>query len=420
MLRNHSTPYDTPTGQASKDLIEKGQRYFIPNYKQRPMILDHGKGARVWDKDGNDYIDFGCGISVTSLGHQDEDLIQALTEQAGKLWHTSNIFYTEPPILLAEALVEAVPFAHKVYLCNSGAEANEAAIKLVRKYAAEQGRPAEKREIITFVGSFHGRTLATVTATAQPKYQQGFEPLPGGFVYVDGFNDLENVNAMVTENTCAILVEPIQGEGGVVPAMLEFLQGLRRLCDEQGLLLVLDEVQTGLGRTGALFAHMGYDVAPDIMTTAKALGGGIPIGALLANAKVMDIFQFGSHGSTFGGNPIMASVALAALKKINSPALLQNVSRQSGALFKGLNAINQDLNLFKEIRGRGLMIGMELLPEWAGKAGDFSETCRRFGVLVLVAGPNVLRLLPPLTLTDEEREVGLERMKEAFIFALKA
>lgn len=418
MLRNHPTPYETPSGQASKDLIDKGQTYFIPNYKQRPMILDHGKGARVWDMDGNDYIDFGCGISVTSLGHSDPDLIDALTRQAGKLWHTSNIFYTEPPILLAEALVKATPFARKVYLCNSGAEANEAAIKLIRKYASEQGRPAEKREIITFIGSFHGRTLATVTATAQPKYQQGYEPLPGGFVYADAFNDLEKVKAMVTEKTCAIMVEPVQGEGGVVPATTEFLQGLRTLCDEKGLLLVLDEVQSGMGRTGALFAHMGYGVEPDIMTTAKALGGGIPIGALLANDTVMDVFQFGSHGSTFGGNPVMAAVGLEALRKINSSALLQQVTKQSEAFFAGLKKINDELNIFKEVRGRGLMIGLELVAELAGKSGDFSEMCRRFGVLVLVAGPNVLRLLPPLNITDEEREMGLERMKAALFFAM--
>lgn len=420
MLRNHPTPYETPSGQASKDLIDKGQTYFIPNYKQRPMILDHGKGARVWDMDGNDYIDFGCGISVTSLGHSDPDLINALTRQAGKLWHTSNIFYTEPPILLAEALVKATPFARKVYLCNSGAEANEAAIKLIRKYASEQGRPAEKREIITFIGSFHGRTLATVTATAQPKYQQGYEPLPGGFVYADAFNDLEKVKAMVTEKTCAIMVEPVQGEGGVVPATTEFLQGLRTLCDEKGLLLVLDEVQSGMGRTGALFAHMGYGVEPDIMTTAKALGGGIPIGAMLANDTVMDVFQFGSHGSTFGGNPVMAAVGLEALKKINSPALLQQVTKQSEAFFAGLKKINDELNIFKEVRGRGLMIGLELVAEFAGKSGDFSEMCRRFGVLVLVAGPNVLRLLPPLNITDEEREMGLERMKASLLHTKSA
>lgn len=418
MLRNHPTPYETPTGQPSKDLMEKGQTYFIPNYKQRPMILDHGKGARIWDMDGNDYIDFGCGISVTSLGHADPDLIKALTEQAGKLWHTSNIFYTEPPILLAEALVNAVPFAKKVYLCNSGAEANEAAIKLIRKYASEQGRPPEKREIITFAGSFHGRTLATVTATSQPKYQQGFEPLPGGFVYADKFNDLDSLQKLITDNTCAVMVEPVQGEGGVTPATPNFLQGVRRLCDEHNLLLVFDEVQTGMGRAGDLFAHMGYGVEPDIMTTAKALGGGIPIGALLASDKVMDVFQFGSHGSTFGGNPVMAHVALTALKKINSPALLQHVRKQSEAFFKELNAINQELKLFKEVRGRGLMIGLELVDQYAGKSGDFSEMCRKFGVLVLVAGPNVLRLLPPLNITDEERQVGLERMKAALLFAV--
>jgi len=397
----------------SGELVQKGQRYYTLNYKPREMILDRGKGATLWDLDGKEYIDLAAGIAVCSLGHQDPDLIAALETQARKLWHTSNVFFTEPPILLAEALVESSGFAKRVYLCNSGAEANEAAIKLVRKYAADKGKPPESREIITFAGSFHGRTLATVTATAQPKYQQGFEPLPGGFVYCDRFNDLEAVRALVSEKTCAIMVEPVQGEGGVVPAKPEFLAGLRALCDTVGALLVIDEIQAGMGRTGTLFAHTQDGVVPDIVTLAKALGGGLPIGAMLVGDKAADTFQFGSHGSTFGGNPVMAAVAHAALKKINTPQLLQGVVSKGNWLREELAVMNTALDLFSDIRGRGLMIGAELVPAYAGQANAISDIARQHGVLMLVAGPNVLRFLPPLNITNEELKQASLRLRNA-------
>ncbi len=417
MLKNRAVPFSTPEGQNSRDLVKMGQTYFTPNYKPREMILDHGKGSRLWDMDGNEYIDFGAGIAVCSLGHQDEDLLEALTAQSRKLWHTSNIFFTEPSIRLAQALVDAVPFAERVYFCNSGAEANEAAIKLIRKWATAQGRAPHQREIITFAGSFHGRTMATVTATAQPKYQQGYEPLPGGFVYCGKYNDMDALRACVTENTCAILIEPVQGEGGVVPAKPGYLQEIRALCDEMGILLAFDEIQCGMGRTGTLFAHMGEGVEPDIMTIAKALGGGLPIGALLAGKKVAEIFDFGSHGSTFGGNPVMCAVALAALRKINTPELLAQVVAMEAALRAGLNEMNEELGLFTEVRGKGLMIGAPLAQEFCGKSGALSEICRRFGALVLVAGPDVLRFVPPLTITPEEMEEGLARVKMALAYA---
>lgn len=417
MLKNRDLPFATPEGSASKELVRKGQTYFTPNYKPREMILDHGKGSRLWDLDGNDYIDFGAGIAVCSLGHQDEDLLAALDTQSRKLWHTSNIFFTEPAIRLAEALVEAVPFCERVYFCNSGAEANEAAIKLIRKWATQQGRGPQQREIVTFAGSFHGRTLATVTATAQPKYQQGYEPLPGGFVYCPAFNDIEALKACVTENTCAILIEPVQGEGGVVPARPGYLQEIRALCDEKGLLLAFDEIQCGMGRTGSLFAHMGEGVEPDIVTVAKALGGGLPVGAMLTGKKVAEVFDFGSHGSTFGGNPVMCAVALAALRKINTPDLLAHVAMMEDHLRDGLAKINDELGLFTEVRGKGLMIGAPLVQEFCGKSGALSEMCRRFGVLVLVAGPDVLRFLPPLTITLEELEEGMGRVKAALAYA---
>ena len=400
-----------PLSDASKALIQTGRDYYSLNYKPRDMILDHGKGARVWDLDGNDYVDLGAGIAVCSLGHQDPDLLNAMETQMRKLWHTSNIFFTEPAIKLSEALVKHSGFAKRAYLCNSGAEANEAAIKTVRKFAANNGRNPEHREIITFKGSFHGRTLAAVTATAQPKYHEGYEPLPGGFVYCEEFNNEASIEALVTEKTAAIMLEPVQGEGGIVPSKPGFLTHLRSLCDKVGALLVLDQVQCGMGRTGKLFSHMHEEVVPDIVTVAKALGGGVPIGATLFGEKVEETLNLGSHGSTYGGNPIMSAVALASLTKIADPALLKDVIRKGELLRSELENINKEFGIFKEVRGRGLMIGAELIDAHAGKAGDISEAARKAGVLVLVAGPNVSRFLPPLTITDEELKDGMLRFR---------
>lgn len=406
MPTNPATP-----GAPSADLLAKGQRYYVPNYKPREMILDRGKGATVWDLDGNDYIDLGAGIAVNSLGHQDPDLLAALDAQSRKIWHTSNVFYTEPPIRLAELLVESADFARRVYLCNSGAEANEAAIKLVRKYAADRGRPPEQRNIITFAGSFHGRTLATVSATAQPKYQQGYEPLPGGFRYCPSFNDDAAIAAMVDENTCSVFVEPVQGEGGVLPAKTGFLKYIKSLCEKFGALLVLDEIQCGMGRTGSLFAYEQDGVVPDIVTLAKALGCGVPVGAMLVGEKAADVFQFGSHGSTFGGNPLMAAVAHAAVTKLNRPEILEGARTKGQWLRDQLAVMNQEFQLFQEIRGRGLMIGAELVAGLAGQANAISDAARKEGVLILVAGPNVLRFVPPLTITQAEFETGLDRLR---------
>lgn len=415
-----SLPPNTHNSSATQELIEKGRHYYVPNYKPRDMVLDYGKGSLVWDIDGKDYIDLGSGIAVCSLGHQDPDLLAALDRQSRKLWHTSNIFFTEPPIRLAEKLVESADFAKKVFFCNSGAEANEAAIKLVRKYAADKGKPASARNIISFKGSFHGRTLATVTLTAQPKYQVGFEPMPGGFIYCDHFNDEEAISKLVDENTCAIFVEPVQGEGGVMPAKPGYLKHLRALCDKVGALLVMDEIQAGMSRTGTLFAYTQDEIQPDIVTLAKALGGGLPIGAMLVGEKAADVLQFGTHGTTFGGNPVMAAVALASVTKLARPDILANVADKGAKLVKALEEINAELGVFKEIRGRGLMIGAELKPEHAGKSGDLSELARKRGVLVLVAGPDVMRFLPPLTITDSELEQGVARFKLALTDYLSA
>jgi acetylornithine/N-succinyldiaminopimelate aminotransferase len=397
----------------ASSLIDLGQRYWLPVYKPRDLILDHGKGARVWDTEGRDYLDFGAGIAVNALGHQDPDLLAALTTQAHKLWHSSNVFYTEPPLRLAEELVHASHFAERVFLCNSGAEANEAAIKLVRRWAASKGRSPERRTIVTFKGSFHGRTLATVTATAQPKYQEGYEPLPAGFRYLD-FNDAAALEqAFAAGDIAAVMLEPIQGEGGVVPAAPSFLKRVRELCDQHDALLVLDEIQCGMGRTGTLFAHTHDGVTPDIATLAKALGCGFPIGAMLAGPKVAEVMQYGSHGTTFGGNPMAAAVARVALAKLASPAVLMNVEQQANELRAGLARINQQLNLFTEVRGRGLMIGAVLADAYKGKAGAVLDHAAAHGLLLLQAGPDVLRFVPPLTITDDELAEGLARLYTA-------
>ncbi len=400
-------------GSSAAALTALAKRYWLPVYKPREMVLDHGRGARVWDTEGREYIDLAAGIAVNALGHQDPDLLEALTTQAHKLWHVSNAFYSEPPLRLAEELVELAPFAEKVFLANSGAEANEAAIKLVRRWAAGQGRGPERRTILTFKGSFHGRTLATVTATAQPKYQEGYEPLPGGFRYLP-FNDLAALEqAFAADDIAAVMLEPIQGEGGVLPAEPAFLQRARELCDAHGALLVLDEIQSGMGRTGTLFAHQHAGVTPDIVTLAKALGGGFPIGATLVGPKLAEVMQFGAHGTTFGGNPLAAAVARAALRKLSSPALLAHVLAQSEVLRDGLESIDAELGLFDLVRGRGLLMGAVLSTPYRGKAGEILDFAAAHGVLLLQAGPDVLRFVPPLTISQNELEDGLARLRLA-------
>ncbi|TAA37054.1 acetylornithine transaminase [Pseudoxanthomonas winnipegensis] len=398
---------------AASDLIASAKQYTLSVYRQRELVLERGQGAHVWDTEGREYIDLSAGIAVCGLGHHDPDLTAALIEQAGKLWHTSNIFYSEPPLRLAQELVESSRFATRAFLCNSGAEANEAAIKLVRKWAAGQGRAPERRVIVTFRGSFHGRTLATVTATAQPKYQEGYEPLPGGFRYVD-FNDLAQLEAaMAGGDVAAVMLEPVQGEGGVLPAAPGYLKGVEALCRQHDALLVLDEIQCGMGRTGELFAHWQDGVTPDIVTLAKALGGGFPIGAMLVGPKVAEVMQFGAHGTTFGGNPLGAAVARVALAKLGSPQIAANVVRQSQALQAALARLDGELQLFSEVRGRGLMLGAVLRPEYAGQAAAILDACAAHGLLLLQAGPDVLRFVPALNLTDEELAEGLTRLEAA-------
>ena len=389
-------------------VIDAGQQAFLKNYAPAPVVIDRGEGARVYDKDGNEFIDFGAGISVSSLGHQDPELVAAAQEQLNKLWHVSNLYWTEPTARLCEELA-ATCFAERVFLCNSGAEANEAAIKLARKWASAT-RPPEKREIITFEGGFHGRTLATVTATAQPKYHEGFEPLPGGFTYVP-FNDFDAIANAMSERTCAVMVEPVQGEGGIHPASDGFMQHLRKLCDEHDALLIVDEIQSGMGRTGKLYAHQWSGVEPDIMTLAKALGGGLPIGAMLAGPKVSDVLQLGSHGSTFGGNPVACAVARVVLRRMCDPKLMTRVQELGERVAKRLREFGESRQLFAEVRNAGLLVGAELRAPFAGKAGAVGAAGANHGLLVLVAGPDVVRLLPPLTITDEELQAGMTRLE---------
>ncbi len=402
-----ATPHDTEA------LVELGQRYTLPVYKPRQLVLERGQGSRVWDIEGREYVDFAGGIAVCGLGHCDPELVATLTEQAAKLWHTSNVFYSEPPVRLVQELVEASRFAERAFLCNSGTEANEAAIKLVRKWATAQGRTLERRVIVTCHGSFHGRTLAAVTATAQPKYQAGYEPLPGGFRYVD-FNDLAALEAaMAGGDVCAVMLEPVQGEGGVMPAQDGYLTGVRALCDRHDALLVLDEIQCGMGRTGPLFAHWADGVVPDIVTLAKALGGGIPIGALLAGPKVAEAMQFGAHGTTFGGNPLAAAVARVVLRRLQSAEIVANVDWQSAVLRSALEAVNAELDVFAEVRGRGLMLGAVLAPRYAGRAGEILDLAADEGLLLLQAGPDVLRFVPALNITEGEVAQGLGRLERA-------
>ena len=408
--RPMSVPDSDP---ATAALVAAAQHYFVPVYRPRAAVLDRGRGARVWDIEGREYVDFAAGIAVCGLGHADPELVAALTAQAGKLWHTSNVFLSEPAIRLAEELVAASGFATRVFFCNSGAEANEAAIKLARRWATAQGRPPERRVILSFQGSFHGRTLATVTATAQPRYQEGYEPLPAGFRYA-AFNDANAAAAaMANGDVAAVLVEPVQGEGGVMPAVPGYLAALRLLCDRHDALLICDEIQCGMGRTGTLFAHPQDGVIPDIVTLAKALGAGFPIGAMLAGPKVAEVLQYGAHGTTFGGNPLAAAVARVALRRLAAPELLANVERQARALRAGLECINAELGIFSAVRGRGLMLGALLAEPHRGRAGEVLDHAHRAGLLLLQAGPDVLRLVPPLVLTDADAAEGLDRLRIA-------
>lgn len=392
-------------------LQEKEKRYIINTYNRRPEytpLLVRGKGTLLWDTEGREYLDFVGGIAVNAFGHAYSPVLQAAWEQMQKVIHTSNLYYSEPQVELAECLVKN-SVGEKVFFCNSGAEANEAAIKLARKYMKQAGQ-MDRFEIITALDSFHGRTLATLAATGQQKFQKGFEPLPTGFCYAR-FNDLESFRARLNERTAAIMVEPVQGEGGVHVGTADFLAGLRRLCDENNLLLIFDEVQSGMGRTGKLFAYENYGVYPDIFTLAKALGGGFPIGAMLCSEKVAAGFSPGDHASTFGGNPVACSAALAVLQGILQAGFLDDVAAKGRYFQEELQLLaGRFPGVIMEIRGKGLIIGAEL----KGKAGEVQRSCQAKGLLVNCLGEKILRFLPPLNVNKTELDSALEILEKAF------
>ncbi|MDM7111787.1 aspartate aminotransferase family protein [Klebsiella pneumoniae] len=382
----------------------------LPIYAAAEFIPVKGKGSRVWDQQGKEYIDFAGGIAVTALGHCHPALVAALHQQGETLWHTSNVFTNEPALRLGRKLVEAT-FAERVVFMNSGTEANETAFKLARHYAVTRHSPY-KTKIIAFHNAFHGRSLFTVSVGGQPKYSDGFGPKPADIVHVP-FNDLQAVKAVMDDHTCAVVVEPIQGEGGVTAATPAFLQGLRELCDQHQALLVFDEVQCGMGRTGSLFAYMHYGVTPDILTSAKALGGGFPVSAMLTTHEIASAFHAGSHGSTYGGNPLACAVANAAFDLINTPAVLDGVSAKRELFVKHLQRLDAEFDLFSDIRGMGLLIGAELKPQHKGRARDFLYAAADTGVMVLNAGPDVMRFVPSLIIDEQDITEGMARFAQA-------
>ena len=384
--------------------------FMVPNYAPMSFIPVRGEGSRIWDQQGQERIDLTGGIAVTSLGHCHPALVKALQEQARKLWHISNIYTNEPALRLARKLCEAT-FAERVFFANSGAEANEACLKLVRRYA-HNTVGADKDEIIATFNGFHGRTLFTVSVGGQPKYAEGFGPKPEGINHVP-YNDSDALRTAVSEKTCAIMVEPIQGEGGVLPAKQEFLQAARDLCDQCGALLIFDEVQSGMGRSGHLFAYQHYGVTPDVLSSAKSLGGGFPIGAMLTTAKVAEHFSVGTHGTTYGGNLLASVVAEAVLDVVNQHDVLEGIKQRQEWFESRLKQIGERYGIFKEIRGLGLLLGCVMSDSWAGKAGEVMKAAHDEGVMVLVAGLDVLRLAPSLVITEKEVKQGLDSLEKA-------
>lgn len=382
----------------------------VPCYAPMNMIPDRGQGSRIWDQDDREYIDFAGGIAVSCLGHCHPVMVDALKAQAEKLWHLSNVMTNAPALRLAKKLTE-VSFAERVFFANSGAEANEAALKLARRWAVDVHGP-EKSEIIAFTQGFHGRTFFTVTVGGQAAYSDGFGPKPGNVTHLP-YNDLDALAAAMSDKTCAIMMEPLQGEGGIVTPDPAFVQGVRELCDKHNALLIFDEVQTGNGRTGTFYAYEQTGVTPDILSTAKSLGGGIPIGAMLTTEKLAAHMKVGTHGSTYGGNPLACAVAEAVVNEVSKPEVLAGVKEREGWFREGLEALNAKYNMFSEIRGKGLLIGAALNDEWKGRARDVLLAAGEEGLLLLVAGTNVVRMTPSLVITKEEAEAGLARLDRA-------
>ena len=388
----------------SQEILELYKSKVMPTYSPS-VVLASGKGVTVRDVDGMTYYDFTSGIGVNNVGYCHKKVVQAVQDQAAAMLHCSNLYVNTPATLLAAKLVEISGLGGKAFFCNSGAEANEAAIKLARKWGSANGG---RYEVVTMRQGFHGRTLATVAATAQAWCQEGYDPLPVGFAYAD-YNDLESVKAAVNDKTVAIMLEAVQGEGGVTPATDEFMKGVRALCDEKNLLMIVDEVQTGMGRTGTWFAWQGYDVKPDLFTCAKALGGGLPMGALISNAKLADVFTASAHASTFGGNPVAAAAGLAVIDVIESEKLLENATKVGNLLKEALQGFVDQYDQLLAVRGKGLMLGLVV----DGDAKEVVDAFKAQGLLALTAGKNVVRFLPPLTLAESDLEDPIDMISDA-------
>lgn len=393
--------------QVSRSLFDE---VMVPNYAPSAVIPVKGLGSRVWDQTGREFIDFAGGIAVNCLGHCHPALVSALKDQADKLWHLSNVMTNEPALILAQKLVNAT-FAEKVYFANSGAEANEAALKLARRWAKNEVGE-HKTQIIAFKQGFHGRTFFTVTVGGQPAYSDGFGPKPADIVHAE-YNNLASFEALISDNTCAVMLEPLQGEGGIITPTLEFIQGVAALCKKHNALMIFDEVQSGVGRTGELYAYMGLGVVPDILTTAKALGGGFPIGAMLTTTAIAKHLVVGTHGSTYGGNPLACAVGIAAFDTVNTPEVLNGVKQREQLFRDGLKAINAKYDVFSEIRGQGLLIGAALNDKYQGKARDFMLAAADEGLMMLVAGYSVIRMTPSLVIPEADIAEGLRRFEKA-------
>lgn len=381
-------------------------QYLVPTYSPAAFIPVRGLGSRLWDQADREYIDLAGGIAVNALGHCHPALVNTLVTQGQKLWHVSNWMTNEPVLRLGKKMTAAT-FADRAFFCNSGGEANEAAFKLARRYAHDT-YGEQKNQIISFINGFHGRTLFTVSVGGQPHYSEGFGPRPEAIDHIP-YNDIEALKALISDKTCAVVMEPVQGEGGILPADPEFAKAVRELCDQYNALLVMDEVQSGMGRTGTLFGYMHLGIEPDILTTAKALGGGLPIGAMLTREHIAQVFQPGVHGTTFGGNPLACAVAETSFDLINDPVLLNGVKEREQWFRKALADINARFDCFSQVRGQGCLIGAVLNESLKGKAKAFVDAGVKQGVLVLVAGGNVVRFAPALNLSRADFDEGMRR-----------
>ncbi|HIL27425.1 MAG TPA: aspartate aminotransferase family protein [Nitrospinaceae bacterium] len=393
--------------KSNQELIKLTNKHVAKNYGRYPIGLVRGKGMVVWDASGKKYIDFVAGLAVDNLGHCPPSVVDAIRKQSGKLLHVSNLYHIEPQSQLAAELTR-LTFANKFFFCNSGTEANEAAIKLARRWFYDKGQP-KRFEIITMNDSFHGRTMASLSATAQKKIHVGFKPLLPGFKYVP-FNDITAFKKAVTKKTCAVLIEPIQGEGGVNPAQKTYLKTLRKICNEKGILLIFDEIQTGFGRTGPLFAYERYKIKPDIITLAKALGGGIAIGAMGSTNKIIQSFSPGTHGATFGGNPLACAASLASLKTLTKKGFLQKASSQGDYFVKQLHYLKENFSVIREVRGAGLMLAIELNQPGA----KIVTACMKEGLLINCIQQNTIRFLPPLIITRKEIDLLIKTLSKIF------